>query len=82
MDSPENVVALPANLAAYVAQGPVPILPFHRGSHPQYSAKVDTALAMVATTNATGARLRTLLLTEENALRLDIANVARRGRLQ
>lgn len=82
MDSAENVIALPANLAAYMAQIPVPTLPYHRGPHVQYSSRVDAALAIVVAAHATGAALRTLLLAEEGSLRAYISAVAPLGLLR
>lgn len=82
MDSAENLIALPANLATYLAQGPTPPLPYHAGSHPNYTSRVDAALASIAASPATGQALRDLLKADEDALRVYIRSVAPLGLLR
>ena len=82
MDSAKNLIALPANLAAYLAQGPTPLLPYHAGSHPNYTHRVDAALAVIAASPATGQPLRDLLKADEDALRVYIHSVAPLGLLR
>ena len=82
MDSAENLIALPANLATYLSLGPTPLLPYHAGAHPNYTARVDAALAAVTASPATGQPLRDLLKADEDALRVYIRSVAPLGLLR
>ncbi|MFV0625221.1 AHH domain-containing protein [Sphingomonas sp. ac-8] len=83
LDRPENLMALPANLAAWIAPPNFGLnLPYHSGNHPLYNARVDAALARIAAVKAAGKTLMALLVTEEKTLRSYIISVARQGRLQ
>jgi hypothetical protein len=46
MDLPENVIPLPKNLYAYIAQ-PIPRVPMHNTSHSKYDADVRAALFII-----------------------------------
>jgi hypothetical protein len=69
MDSAENLIALPANLAAFLAAGQS--LPIHSGSHPRYDTEVMIALAptVVGAQRIGTAALRAGLLAVENLQR-------------
>jgi A nuclease family of the HNH/ENDO VII superfamily with conserved AHH len=49
MDSAENLIALPANLATYMAPPNSATLPMHNSAHPGYDADVSAALVPVVT---------------------------------
>ncbi len=73
MDSLENLVALPADIATYRAPPNSSLLPVHTGSHPVYSAQVGAALQAAAVNfpNMTGAEIRaSLAAIESSALNL------------
>lgn len=82
MDSVENLIALPANLAAYLSPFNTPLHPYHAGGHPRYNAQVDMALSRISVTGSTGAALRSELLAQELALRRLILSVAGQGMLK
>jgi len=49
MDSTENLIALPANFATYLAPPNSQTLPWHNSAHPGYDADVSAALVPVLT---------------------------------
>ncbi len=52
MDSTENLIALPANQAAYFGLPNLGFRPMHGGAHPTYNAAVFAALAPLAAPGA------------------------------
>jgi hypothetical protein len=71
MDSVENLIALPANLAAYLQPPNLQRLPLHNSAHPRYDADVRIALAAVVAGGVSMAvvALRAALLTVETGQR-------------
>ncbi len=71
MDSTENVIALPANMATFLAPPNSRMLPIHRGSHAyMYDADAAGLLATLVVPNAAGtpAALRASLLAVEERM--------------
>lgn len=68
MDSAENLIALPANYATFIAPPNLRLLPQHSGSHMVYDADVRAALVPVALTT-TPVALRAALLAVETQMR-------------
>ena len=71
MDSTENVIALPANMATFLAAPNSRLLPIHRGSHAfMYDADAAGLLATLVVPNAAGApqALRASLLSVEGRM--------------
>jgi len=68
MDSAENLIALPANYATYIAPPNLRLLPWHSGAHTMYNADVSAALVPVVFGSLTmpPPALRTALLAVEN----------------
>ena len=75
LDSPENLIALPANLATFVAPPNRGFLPYQNGSHYNYDADVATALAslVIGYTALPKADIRTRLLIVEQTQRALLA---------
>ncbi|MEO1336513.1 MAG: AHH domain-containing protein, partial [Myxococcota bacterium] len=77
MDSPGNLIALPADIASF--QGPPNngALPMHSGAHPNYSAEAGRMLNVVAAAhtanpNMTPQEMRALMTTVETEMRAQI----------
>lgn len=74
MDSPENVIPLPANMATYLSPLNTPIRPYQDGSHPIYDGIVRAALSGLVA-NAQRIQLpevRKQLSTIENHFRIEL----------
>jgi hypothetical protein len=82
MDSLENLMALPANFAAYLAPPNLQTRPFHAGGHPHYNMRVSAALVGMANGHMAGETLRAWLRLQEAMLRADIYSVASKGQLR
>jgi hypothetical protein len=71
IDSAENLIALPANYAAFIGMPNLTRLPWHNSAHAQYDADVRTALVPVVAggVSMTPVVLRAALFTVENIQR-------------
>lgn len=78
MDSPENVIALPANAATYAAPPNLGARPIHNRAHAVYGAEASTRLTNLRTngTSMTDAQIRTELRAIEGAMTASLLNRA------
>ncbi len=74
MDSTENLIALPANLATFLSSPNRGVLPYQQGSHPVYDADVTTMITALSVRRSFpfAAALRIMLASIEQVQRSQI----------